>query len=132
VTSQDDRIVLGNTSHTNAYIKIDWTVTSDERDKTEIADVTHGLSFVKQMRPISYKFNTNREDSTPRGNTRYGFSAQDVLALEGDSPVITNNEDTDNLKMTSAYLVPVLVKALQELSAKNDALETRIAALENA
>ena len=130
LTTQDDRIVLGTTEATHAYIQIDWTVVSDERDKTEIEDVAHGLNFVKQMRPISYKFNTSREDSTAKGNTKYGFSAQDVLALEGDNPVIADNEDTNKLKLTSAHIIPVLVKALQELSAKNDALEARLTTLE--
>ena len=75
------------------------------------------------MRPISYKFNTSRDDSTARGNTKYGFSAQDVLALEGDNPVIADNEQTDKLKITSSYIIPVLVKAIQELEARIATLE---------
>ena len=41
---------------------------------------------------------------------------------------ITNNDDTQAI--APAALVPMLVKAIQELSAKNDALEARITALE--
>jgi hypothetical protein len=37
------------------------------------------------------------------------FKAQEILALEGDNPVLVNNDDEDNLKLTGAYLVPVLV-----------------------
>ncbi len=33
-------------------------------------------------------------------------------------------------RVAPAELIPILTKAIQELSAKNDALETRIAALE--
>jgi len=130
VTTHNDRIVLGTTEATNAYIQVDWTVVSDERDKTEIQDVTKGLSFVKQLRPISYKFKTSRADATPKGNTKYGFSAQDILALEGSSPVIVDNEEADKLKLTSAHMLPVLVKAIQEQNALIEALTARITTLE--
>ena len=36
----------------------------------------------------------------------------------------------EHLKVTNSHLIPVLVKALQELSAKNDALEARLTTLE--
>jgi hypothetical protein len=130
VTTHNDRIVLGTTEATNAYIQIDWTVVSDERDKTEIQDVSQGLDFVKQLRPISYKFRTSRDDATPKGNTKYGFSAQDVLALEGSSPVIVDNEESDKLKLTSAHIIPVLTKAIQEQQTLIESLTARIAALE--
>jgi hypothetical protein len=52
---------------------------------------------------------------------RYGFKAQDVLELEGANPVIVDNEDADKLRMVDTALIPVLVKALQELNAKFDA-----------
>ena len=52
---------------------------------------------------------------------RYGFKAQDVLELEGENPVIVDNEDEDKLRMIDTALIPVLVKALQELNAKFDA-----------
>ena len=120
-----NNIVIGNTSHTNAYIKIDWTVTSDLRDKTEIADVPHGLDFVNQITPIKYRFKTSRENDTPNGATRYGFKAQEILALEGENPVLVNNGDADNLSLTSAYLLPVLVNAIKELKAEIDELKKR-------
>jgi len=130
LTNHNDRIVLGTTEATHAYIQIDWTVVSDERDKTEIEDMDEGLSLVNQMRPISYKFKTSREDDTPKGRKKYGFSAQDVLALEGSDAVIVDDEEDEKLKITNAHITPVLVNAIKELSAKNDALEARLAALE--
>jgi hypothetical protein len=86
---------------------------------------------VQQLNPVSYNFKKSREDDTPHGNKRYGFLAQDILALEGDDNVIIDNEQVDHLKYQGESLVPVLVKAIQELSAKNDALEARLAALES-
>ena len=73
----------------------------------------------------------SREDETPNGNKRYGFLAQDILALEGDDPVIIDTEVPEKLKYQGEALVPVLVNAIKELSAKNTELETRLAALEN-
>jgi hypothetical protein len=107
-----------------------FTVTSDARDKTNINPIPHGLEFVQQLNPVSYNFKKSRENDTPHGNKRYGFLAQDILALEGDDNVIIDNEQADHLKYQGEALVPVLVKAIQELSAKNDALEARLAALE--
>ena len=130
LVTANDRAVFGSNATTNAYVKVSWTVTSDERDKMNFADVPHGLSFVNALEPIKFNFKKSRDDATPHGNARYGFKAQDILALEGDNPIIIDNEDVDNLKYQGEALVPVLVKAIQELSAKNEALLTRIEALE--
>ena len=123
--SSSNEIVMGNTSSTVAYIKIDWTVVSDLRDKTEIKDVTHGLDFVNKITPIEYKFKKSRENDTPHGTKKYGFKAQEILALEGDNPVIINNEDEENLKLTNAHLIPVLVNAIKELTARVKELEDK-------
>jgi hypothetical protein len=125
-----NRIVLGNNSITHAHIKVDWTVTSDARDKMNFASVPHGLSFVNDLQPVKFDFKKSRDNATPHGKTKYGFKAQDVLALEGDNPIIIDNENEDTLSITNSHLIPVLVKAIQELSTKNDALEARITALE--
>ncbi len=125
ITTDSNQIVMGNNSSTNAFIKIAWTVTSDARDKTSTSAIPHGLTFVNALQPKSYRFKTSREDDTPIGPVRYGFLAQDILPLEGDSPVVINSDDPDNLKYNSDALVPILVKAIQELT-------TRVQALENA
>jgi hypothetical protein len=130
IIGEDNRAIFGNNATTNAYVKVAWTVTSDARDKTNINPIPHGLDFVQQLNPVSYNFKKSREDDTPHGGKRYGFLAQDILALEGDDNVIIDNEYADNLKYQGESLVPVLVKAIKELSAKNDALEVRLAALE--
>jgi len=123
ITTTSNNIVMGNNSHTNAYIKVAWTVTSDARDKTNIAPVTLGLDFVSKLNPVSYQFTDNRTDKTPTGDVRYGFLAQDILALEGDNPVIIDNKDPENLKYNSDSLIPALVKAIQELKAEIDILK---------
>ena len=132
VTTQNNRFVAGHSSVSDAYVKVAWTVTSDARDKMNFAPVPHGLDFVNQLQPTAYQFKVDRDTETPDGSVRYGFKAQDILALEGDNPVIIDTEDANSLKYKGEHLVPVLVNAVQELSAKNTALEARIAALEAA
>jgi hypothetical protein len=122
-SSETNKIAIGNNSSDTAYVKIDWTVTSDLRDKTNIGTVPHGLYFVNQLNPISYQFKTSRENNTPSGVIRYGFKAQEILALEGENNVLVNNENEDSLKLTGAYLIPVLVNAIKELKARIETLE---------
>jgi len=126
VTTQSSRIVMGHTAVTNAYVKVAWTVTSDARDKTNFANVPYGLDFVSKLEPISYQFKTSRENETPIGNVRYGFKAQDILELEGDNPVIIDNEDLESLKFNSDSLIPVLVNAIKELKAELDLLKSKV------
>lgn len=119
--TENNRFCMGSTGVTNAYIQVAWTVVSDARDKTNFAPVPHGLEFVKALKPISYQFRADRDSEETNGGVRYGFKAQDVLALEGGNPVIVDNEDADKLRMIDTALIPVLVNALQELNAKFDA-----------
>ena len=121
---------MGSTSVTNAYIKVAWTVTSDARDKTNFAPVPHGLDFVQQLQPTAYQFKVDRETDVATGIVRYGFKAQDVLELEGDNPVIVDNEDDSHLRLNESSLTPILVNAIQELSAEVTALTARLAILE--
>jgi hypothetical protein len=130
VTTQSNRIVMGNDDHTDAYIKVAWTVTSDARDKTDFAPVPHGLAFINAIEPTEYQFRAGGRDSEQGdGKRRYGFLAQDILALEGDNPVITDNEEPENLKLKESQLVPVLVNAVKELSAQVEDLKAEITQL---
>ena len=128
-TTENNRLVLGHTAITNAYVKVSWTVTSDERDKMNFAPVPYGLDFVNQLKPTAYQFKVDRDTETPDGDVRYGFKAQDILALEGDNPVIIDTEDADHLKYKGEHLVPVLVNAVQELTTMVKELQTEIKTL---
>jgi hypothetical protein len=117
ITTESNRIVMGNDDHTCAQIKIAWTATSDCRDKTCFAPIAIGLDFVRALKPTEYQFRQGGRDSEyTDGKRRYGFLAQDVLPLEGDDPVIISVDDPNKLQYTEAHLIPVLVKAIQELA----------------
>jgi len=124
LTTQSNRIVMGNDDHTCAQIKIAWTATSDCRDKLCFAPIALGLDFVRALKPTEYQFKAGGRNSTyTDGKRRYGFLAQDILPLEGENPVIISADDPEKLQYTEAHLIPVLVKAIQELAAELEALK---------
>jgi hypothetical protein len=114
--TQSDIVILGNNDVTAIYQKVAPTVVSDIRDKTEIEKVYLGLDFVNKLNPISYRFKTSRESNQASGRKHLGFSAQEVLELQGDAEIV-DSSDADHLKMTPSDLIAVLVKATQEQSA---------------
>ena len=118
---------MGNVAATNAYIQVPWTVVSDARDKTNVTALPVGLDFVNKLNPVSFQFKESREVDTPHGPVLYGFLAQEVLEAEGENPVIVDTEDHEKLKVTNDYMNAVFVKAIQELSAKVEALEAKLA-----
>ena len=134
-TTESNRLTLGNNDITNSYVKVDWTVGSDVRDKTNFGTIPHGLNFVNQLNPVSFQFKKSREDDTPHGNLRYGFKAQEILALEktnSGTNVIVDDEFEEHLNLTNSHLTPILVKAIKEQQTVIENLTTRITTLENA
>ena len=122
VIDENNRVVMGHTAVTNAYIQVPWTVVSDARDKTNFADIPHGLDFVKQLKPTAYQFRTSRESEETNGGVRYGFKAQDIAAIEPEA-VIVDTTNSNKLYYNESNLIPILVKAIQELSAEVERLK---------
>lgn len=129
-TTENDRLCLGSTGVTNAYVQVAWTVVSDARDKIDLAEVPHGLDFVNQLKPTAYRYKMNRDDVEGHGPVRYGFLAQDVLALEGDNPVIVDAEDSEKLRLNDQSMIAVLVNAIKEQQTLINSLTTRLETLE--
>jgi len=137
ITTNSNRMVLGDNNITNAHVKVDWTVTSDERDKADITDFTHGLNYVNQLRPVNYVWDdrTNYEDGVSDGTKKkdlidIGFLAQEVQAIETDLGIdnhaIVDTSNADIFGIKYARLIPVLVNAIQELSAEVEALKAKL------
>lgn len=110
-----------------------WSFVSDARDKANIENLDVGLTFINQLKPRSFEWNLRNSD-VDKGKKAAGFIAQEVDELTTNSNAeylnLVDKNDPDQYTLAQANLVPVLVKAIQELSAKNDALEARIAQLE--
>jgi len=141
ITTQSDRVVIGNSLTTNAYIQVAFTVTSDARDKADVAQATYGLDFVNRLKPVTFKWdkrssyaldNTAPDGSKKQLKTQLGFLAQDVIALEKEfgavekDLLIADDEQEESLKITETKMIPVLVKAIQELKAEVDSLKAQI------
>lgn len=131
ITTQSNYVVLGNNSTTNANIKVSWTVTSDARDKGNIVDLAPGLNFINSLRPKQFNL-IDRATGQATTGLRYGFLAQDILEREDQTPVLVDNTDHENLKLREAMLVPILTKAVQELSQQIEELKRQIEELKNA
>lgn len=136
-----NEVVLGNGSVTVLRCQVSSiSALSDARDKTEIANLSLGLSYIQRLRPVQFRWDirgVDVDDPPPQqGQKEAGFLAQELLAAEEAHGVRWLNSALDNnpdrLEATPGKLLPIVVKALQEASAKIDALETRIAALEAA
>lgn len=170
VSSTDANTVqLGGINISVLRCKVNLTVTSDKRDKTDIEGITDALAFVEKLNPVTFVSNDREEyisDEDKNGETfrkygmceydrvshaagtkkgerrRCGLLAQEVVeamqsvyGTDNYANVVNDNfhdlaqkpSDVEN-KYTLAYanLVPFLIGAVKELSAKIKALESKL------
>jgi hypothetical protein len=105
---------------------IGWTVTSNERDKTCVTSVRHGLNFLDQITPVQYNWKDRESGEVTDETPRYGFLAQDILAAEGDPAILVDAQDPENLKLRESMMIPVLVQAIKELHEEVKALKQQL------
>ena len=129
-----NQITLGDANITSLRCNV-TTISSlsDVRDKTDIEDTEYGLEFVNKLRPV--KFAWDRRDGTMANATDIGFIAQELAELEDEYDDaerlrLTFRENPEKLEASPGRLIPILVKAVQDLSAQNEELVARIEALE--
>ena len=150
IGSNSNRVVIGDSNVTNAYIQVAWTVVSDARDKTDVSRITHGLNLITKLNPVTFRWDSRSkyfkydndgkivEKLKPDGSKKTpllysGFLAQEVQQAIKDvgypDNIIVDNEDPENLKIKETALIPVLVNAVKELKAELDAVKAELAAL---
>jgi hypothetical protein len=97
---------------------------SDGRDKTDVVDLPVGLDFVNLLRPVKFKWQ-RREPDVNDGKIRSGFIAQELQSVQGDNDYLdlVFDDNPDKLEAKQGNLIPVLVKAIQELSVEVNALK---------
>ena len=119
-----------------------WATVSDERYKKDIVDSTTGLSFINALRPRTFKyrtlgelpetFNAYEEGSTEvfkSSQTQHGFIAQEIkAAIDADDSIkdgfkLWDDREDGSQEVAEAALIPILVKAIQELTARIETLE---------
>jgi len=132
-TTASDEITLGDTNVATLRCNV-TTISSlsDQRDKKDIEDISYGLGFINSMRPV--QFTWDRRDKTRKGVTDIGFIAQELADVEYEyssgSRTRLVQVYSDKFEADPLRTYPILVKAVQEMSAKIQQLETRISQLE--
>jgi hypothetical protein len=101
-----------------------WSAgTSDERKKRNF-ETTQGLAELLQINPIKYHFDWDN-DNDPK---RLGFTAQNIQPLIPEMVRATGEkakDGSDYLTITPDYLLPVIVKSIQELKLEIDILKNK-------
>ena len=104
------------------------TVVSDARDKTNFESLDAGLNFINEITPV--RFDWNQRGGGLEGRKDIGFTAQDLLEVQEKTNIIVPNlvdeSNPNKYSITPTQLIPILVKAIQELSAKIKTLENQI------
>lgn len=108
--------ISGRTVALGPYINV-----SDARLKKNVEGIGYGLDEVMRLRPVSFEWK-EQEDPWKKG-AKIGLIAQEVESVVPE--VVSTNED-DMKAVAYSDLVPVLIKAVQELKFKNDALEEKL------
>ena len=157
LSTGDNTIVLGDNNITDLICADTSISSSDSRDKTDVENFTHGLDYIEKLRPVTYRWDkrawyvdklgrdmTNEDviDAKPDGSKKknkinIGFLAQEVQAIEEElgfkceeeSNLVFNDNDGFQYGLKYERLVPVLVNAIKELSAKVETLEAEVTAL---
>ena len=117
---------IGAPSGTNIYNA------SDVRLKKNISTTTYGLDTISALNPVKFNWVDGFEPSED-GKDMLGFVAQEVQqvipeAVEGfggNSITIADTIIDNPLRVNEKFIIPVLVKAIQELKAEIETLKNK-------
>lgn len=149
INGVQNEITLGNSSVTTLRCATATITTiSDERDKTDIENLPHGLDLINSLQPRKFVWDVRDEtiiqknkETNPEtgeitvteeevvvhnaknGTKDIGFIAQELQTVDNDFLKLVHDANPDKLEASYSRLIPVLVKAIQELSAKVTTLE---------
>ncbi|MCF3934450.1 DUF2793 domain-containing protein [Acuticoccus sp. M5D2P5] len=132
-----NQVQLGNSS-TTTYVYGSVQSRSDGRDKADVRDTLLGLDFVNRLRPVDFRWDYREDYETGaaepgalvRTRFHHGFIAQDVASVIDALGVdfggyqdhaLAGGQDVKSIGYCE-FFAPV-VKAIQELSARLDAIE---------
>jgi hypothetical protein len=127
--SVSNTVTFGNSSISTIRAAVtSITSLSDARDKKNIEPLSTGLNFVNSLNPV--KFDWNMRDGGKIDVPDTGFIAQDLVILEDSTGIadylqLTFRDNPDKLEASYGRLIPILVKAIQDLSNKVTELEQR-------
>jgi len=118
-----NEIVLGNASVSALRCQVtSITSLSDKRDKTKIEDSNYGLNVIDKLKPVTFDWNTR--DGAKVGVKDLGFIAQDLQEVDDENLKLVYDTNPEKLEASYGRLIPVLVKAIQELKAEIEILKS--------
>jgi hypothetical protein len=146
VVDASNKVRIGNAAVTSIGGQVGWTNFSDGRIKKDIKEDVPGLTFIKALRPVTYHFNVAKEyellniKDTSNWKGKYDIEKVNftgLVAQEVDAAAKKINYDFSGIDKTgkilglrySEFVVP-LIKAVQELSAENAGLKSRLDKIE--
>ena len=124
----DNEITLGNSSISALRCQVtSISSLSDRRDKTDINTLDLGLDFVNSLKPVKFKWDS-REGIAKDGTYEAGFIAQDFQQVQKDNDAdylnLVLESNPEKLEAAPGKLIPILVKAIQELKQEIELLKT--------
>ena len=126
--TSNNSITLGNSMNTVIRAAV-TTITSlsDARDKKNIEESKYGLDLVESLKPVTFEWETR--DGAKKDIKDLGFIAQDLKELDDDYLGLVYDENPEKLEASYGKLIPVLVKAIQEMSSEIKLLKEEILTL---
>ena len=150
----DNEIQIGTQGQT-LYAPTAVNIRSDGRDKADVKPLMNGLDFVMKLKPMTGYYdrrdsyvdelfkdlptderaakvrewwaNPIKDGSHKEDRLQHWFIAQDIAALEdeyGRLPMVNKTNDTYTVEYET--FIPVLTKAIQEMAARIETLETEM------
>jgi hypothetical protein len=121
-------ITLGNSSNNILRCAVtSITSLSDARDKKGITELSAGLDFVNTLKPVSFVWD-DRDEEGRHDVKDFGFIAQDLKKSQEDAKLadtlkLVYEENPEKLEASYGKLIPILVKAIQDLSKEIEILK---------
>ena len=131
-----NEVTLGNNQITTLRCA-DTTIASlsDARDKNDIRDSTYGLNFLENIRPVEFTWDrrvlTPGDENDPKqGKRRVGFIAQELQEAmpDGENDILDLVYTSNPKRLEAKYgnLIPVMVKAIQDLKSEVDTIKEHL------
>ncbi len=128
-TDANSRLAIDGSGNIGAPTGTNIYNASDLRLKKNVVDLDKGLSAIKSLRPVSFNWIDGFCDEEKQ--TLYGFIAQEVETVDSNliqefgngSVTVKGQTINDALRVNEKLIIPLLVKAVQELEAKVAALK---------
>ena len=125
-----DEFVLGNANVAVLSCAV-TTISSlsDARDKKEVEELPVGLGFIEKLKPVKFVWDDRNEEGK-HDIKDFGFVAQDLKATQeeegaADYLKLVYEGNPEKLQASYGKLIPILVKAIQELSEEVKQLKSK-------